>query len=519
MVFIDPTSVARLDAALCTEDGFDICELMGRAGDAVAADARAMLLERGCAEGDLLLLCGPGNNGGDAFAAGVKLIRDFGYRVSAIELVGFGEAREHFRGAFIAAGGAVYDESRLDGRTLAALVSRSELIIDGIFGAGGGGRALPESVVRLTGAISDRCVLAIDLPTGVCGSSGEVVEGAVRADAVTMLCAAKPGLYSYPARAFCGEIFFHGIGVSDSFILERFPEIAVASSDERVAPLIPSRAPDSHKGSFGRALLVCGSARYRGAAALSVAGALRCGAGIVCIASEERVVSGVIAHRPEAIAEIIPPISELDDVGRESLCELSDGYSAILVGCGSGKSSSLRRLVYRLLRRAGGPLVLDADAINSLAEEREESLSRLSRARREVLLTPHPTEFSRLIGVPIAEVQASRMRHASEFATKYKVNLILKGAASVIASPDGRVTVNTSGSPALAHGGTGDVLAGACVSFSVQGVPLFDAAVLAAHLHGRAGELASEEFSDGGVLAGDLPEAMARVMRRLTEKK
>lgn len=515
MVYIDPALISRLDAALCSEGGCTVDELMRRAGDAVAHDAMLLINRKNIKNPTILLLCGAGNNGGDAFAAGVRLAEEPNWSVKGIEFQGKGDAREKVRGKFLLCG-SLRDESTLDDESLRALISSADLVIDGIFGAGGRGE-LPESVRRISRLLSESkaTVLSIDIPTGVNGADGEVSDGAIVADAVTMICAAKPGLYSYPARRFCGEIFFHDIGVSDEFILARFPERVRAVSEGDVASLIPRREPETHKGSFGRALLVCGSQKYRGAAALAVSGALRCGAGIVTLAAEEAVAACVLAHRPEATVEPIAPLAELGDPERESLAALGDKYDALLVGCGSGKSSSLRRLIYRLLRRSGAPLVLDADAINSLAEEREESLSRIARSRRELLLTPHPAEFSRISGIPIDEIQSSRMKCASEFATKYGVNLILKGAASVVASPDGRVSINTSGSPALAHGGTGDVLAGAVTAFVAQGMSVFDSAVAAAYIHGRSGESLAEIYSENGVLAGDLPDEMARVMRKM----
>lgn len=514
MVYIDPASISRLDAALCAEGGCTVDELMRRAGEAVAEDAKRLIDRKNIENPTILLLCGAGNNGGDAFAAGVSLAKE-GYNLWAVEFSGRGDARENARKKYILCGN-LRSEADLDDESLRALISSADLVIDGIFGAGGRGE-LPESVRRISRLLSESgaMVLSIDIPTGVNGANGEVSDGAITADAVSMICAAKPGLYSYPARRFCGEIFFHDIGISDEFILARFPERVRAVSEADVASLVPRRDPETHKGSFGRALLVCGSQKYRGAAALAVSGALRCGAGIVTLASDEAVAACVLAHRPEATLEPIPPLTALGDPEREALAALGDGYDALLVGCGSGKSSSLRRLIYRLLRRSGAPLVLDADAINLLAEEREESLSRIARSRRELLLTPHPAEFSRISGIPLDEIQSSRMRCASEFATKYGVNVILKGAASVVASPDGRLSINTSGSPALAHGGTGDVLAGAVTAFVAQGMSVFDSAVVAAYIHGRAGETLAEIYSENGVLAGDLPDEMARVICKI----
>lgn len=275
--------------------------------------------------------------------------------------------------------------------------------------------------------------------------------------------------------------------------------------------LLPVRPSDGNKGTFGRALLFCGSDRYRGAACLASEGALAGGAGLVELASCESVVSLVLSRAPSVIGTAYVP----SEIGAYLPLGLTKKATAILVGCGSGKSERLCLSLFELLKTPGSPVVLDADALNSLALKRETSLDLLQNAARPVVLTPHPLEFSRLSGLPLDTISSDRVGVAAGFAKEYGVTLVLKGSGTVIASPDGEVTVNTTGGSGLAKGGSGDVLAGLLVSLLAQGMNPTDAAILAVYLHGAAGDALTKEYSEMGVRPDDLPREIARQAARL----
>ncbi|MDY3845724.1 MAG: NAD(P)H-hydrate dehydratase [Eubacteriales bacterium] len=277
---------------------------------------------------------------------------------------------------------------------------------------------------------------------------------------------------------------------------------------EYVRSLMPKRYADSHKGAYGKALLICGSDKYRGAALLACEGCIRCGAGITALASEGGVRDIVLKTFPEVICTDI--VRLYSSCRNDSIAEHIGGYSAYLVGCGCGISDSLKELLYEILHLPGPPIVIDADGINSLAMNRDYSLSVLSSSKREVLITPHPLEFSRISGFEMQMINNDREGCARTFAEKYSINVLLKGHNSVICSPKGKTAINPSGSSALSKGGSGDVLAGAVTSFIAQGADVFDAAVVSAYLHGMAGESLAKEFSEYGVLASELPKQMAR---------
>ena len=277
------------------------------------------------------------------------------------------------------------------------------------------------------------------------------------------------------------------------------------------ASCLPARPADGNKGTFGRALLFCGSETYRGAACLASEGALAGGAGLVELASCESVVSLVLSRAPSVIGTAYVP----SEIGAYLPLGLTKKATAILVGCGSGRSERLCLSLFELLKTPGSPVVLDADALNSLALKRETSLNALKNAARPVILTPHPLEFSRLSGLAPAAISSDRVGVAAGFAKEYGVTLVLKGSGTVIASPDGEVTVNTTGGSGLAKGGSGDVLAGLLVSLVAQGVEPYAASILAVYLHGAAGDALTKEYSEMGVRPDDLPREIARQAARL----
>ena len=269
-----------------------------------------------------------------------------------------------------------------------------------------------------------------------------------------------------------------------------------------VRALLPYRPSDGNKGTFGRVLLICGSGNMRGAAALAALGALRCGAGLVTVAGTKEVIDALSGSLYEPLWL---------DREKEEVLAAAERCNAIGIGCGMGQTEKTLALVRDLLTvHTDVPLVIDADGINVLAK----NAACLRSASRPVLLTPHPLEFSRLCGKTVAEIQADREGTAKAFAAEHGITLLLKGKNTVVT--DGKtVYVNESGNTALAKGGSGDVLCGMLCAFLGQGCTPMDAAILAAYLHGRAGERLSEAYSEYGVLASELPAAVARLLCEL----
>ena len=284
---------------------------------------------------------------------------------------------------------------------------------------------------------------------------------------------------------------------------------------------LPARPVASHKGSFGRAHLFAGSPTYTGAALLSAEGALRMGVGLTYLYTTKSAADAARARLPELIiTETSPAAAGGADILRLALgCE-----GAILLGPGLGQSDAdgnpvdptrFCELLSALLSHAGGPVVLDADALNLLSRGTPDAAALLRASVREVVITPHPTEFARLFGRKPAPSTDDRIVCATIFAANSGATVLLKGRGTVIASPDGRATVNPSGGSALAKGGSGDVLAGMLTALIAEGMPAYDAACAAAYLHGAAGDTLATTLSDYGVLPSELPIAAARELARI----
>lgn len=290
-------------------------------------------------------------------------------------------------------------------------------------------------------------------------------------------------------------------------------------AEERLIAALPPRSNEGHKGSFGNALLYCGSPTYTGAALLAAMGALRAGAGITHLAAPEEVLLPVRIRLPEVICHPIPCLAQEPD----ALAAADDWVGrrgAILVGCGISRGDEVKSAAFchalgELLAREGCPVVLDADALNMLSTSPNRT-ALLAGARRPLVLTPHPVEFARLTGLAVEDIQADRLGCAATFVKETEAVLLLKGHGTVVAAPDGSLTVNPTGSSALAKGGSGDVLAGVLVSLLACGMAPKEAAFAAAYLHGMAGDRLALRTSSYGVTPSDLPAAIAAELAHLS---
>lgn len=509
MRLASPDMIPAIDRFAEDALGHSVCELMGRSGKAVASAVRE-IAARGAT---VLLLLGSGNNGGDGYAAAACLPE--GYSVAVCDVFSSGQrtdAGRYYLEKYVSSGGRLLsaDEALRLIPTLAA----GDVIVDGIFGTGFRGEA-PAELFPLIGEAnaSHASRIAIDVPFGVNAYDGTVGHTVFRADLTVALSYSKPGLHSYPAAEYVGRILLDDIGI-DRDAVERAFDFRYTLTDEAfVRTSLPHRPKNSNKGSFGRALLITGSDTYRGAAHLALQAALRGGAGLVRQAGTRELCAELRATYPEALYLEADPTSPRDT---EALIS-ADGWADVtLIGSGCGTCEALAALTERLIHLEGGPLILDADAVNSVAKHLTADV--LRSARRRVILTPHPLELSRISGVPVEEIQAARLGHAIEFAREYGVILLLKGGATVIT--DGTDTfINSTGGSALAKGGSGDVLAGLCAALLADGSDPLPRVALAAYLHGRAGDALSEELSDFGVTPSDLPRQIGKIINKIQKEK
>ncbi len=528
--------------------------MMEQAGKAVA---EAIITRREVQDRRVLVLVGPGNNGGDGLVA-ARYLAEAGARAVCYLLKPRDPAKdENFR---------LVQEQRLavvlagedeKWRKLQQLAREAGVVVDALLGTGARlplqgalaemltlvGQALaarrqpprelltplvaisPPKLGGMKGGQGGRpFVVAVDGPSGLDYDSGALDEIALSADLTVTFAHPKPGHFRFPGAGALGELVVADIGTD--------PALAADVSLEVVTPgmvreWLPSRPPDAHKGTFGKALVVAGSVNYTGAAYLAGAAATRAGAGLVTLALPAAIHATIAARLAEATYLLLPhELGIITAKGADVLAERLEGYDALLLGPGLGQERETAAFVEALLGGGGGrkylgfvssggneatplalpPLVVDADGLNILAGM-EDWPKRLPPGS---ILTPHPGEMARLVGCAIGDVQADRVAVAQSQAAAWGQIVVLKGAHTVVAAPDGRIGIEPFANPGLATAGTGDVLAGAIVALRAQGLGAFEAAAAGAYLHGLAGELARAEVGAAGMVAGDV---LARLPR------
>lgn len=460
--------------------------LMQRAG-AAAADCAQRLLGAAAAGGRILAIAGPGNNGGDAIEA-ARLLAGSGMEVTVLLCADPGRLPADAAGALARARGGTVKFVETD----AAAVTQGgawDLVIDGLFGIGlarpiaGELRAVVEAINSVA------CpVLALDLPSGLDADTGNVVgvDGiAVHATDTVTFIADKPGLHTLHGRDCAGAVHVADLGIDRS----RFkrPVLHLSDTADFSAYLRP-RPHQSHKGSYGDVIVLGGAPGMAGAAVLAARAAAKCGAGRV-------------------FAAFIGPAPAYDSAQPELMCRdahaMDFSSGAVVAGPGMGTSRDAHDVLGRALH-CPHPLVLDADALNLIAAEAGLQ-HRLAERSGATLMTPHPLEAARLLQTSTAGIQADRIATARKLAAQFRSVVILKGSGSVIAAPDGAAVINTTGNPALATAGTGDVLAGISGALLAQGLPAWNAAIAAAWLHGAAADaLVAEGVGPIGLTAGEL---------------
>jgi NAD(P)H-hydrate epimerase len=469
------------------------------------------------------IVCGRGNNGGDGLVL-ARLLRERGLWPDLLLTVSQdslkGDAADNARRA--AGCGFVLRMAGERERARLAQLSRHDLVVDALLGTGlsGPARGEAEAWIQAMNAAAAP-VVAVDIPSGLSADTGAMAGAAVSAAWTVTMGMPKLGFLFPPARALVGEVDVVDLGFPRSVI----DEVGVAAHLPETAMLadwLPRPGSGSHKGDWGKLLVVGGSPGLTGAVALAATAALRTGAGLVRIGLP-RSLHPILAAGVTSAMTIPLPEGEDGQLLRTAADEILGRFGdwdALVLGPGLGRFPECERLVMSLLGRWRGPLVLDADALNALAAWGGDSwVPRVREIRAAgrpggAVVTPHPGEMSRLTGRSIAELRADPVEVAREWALRWGATLVLKGAPSVTADPDGRVWVNPTGNSGLATGGSGDVLSGVIGALLGQGMPGPEAAVLGCYLHGLAADLAvAGEESGGGPAAGGRDSRSARSAR------
>ncbi len=519
--------------------GLTYATMMENAGRSVAQEIQS----RWGAEGrSVLVLVGPGNNGGDGLVA-ARHLQEAGAEVQLYLWKREIEGDENFRLTQERDLPYVQADQDTKLRKLAESLSRADIVVDALLGTGvsrplGGLLSDILSVLqqaRRRGSNRIPSLVAVDVPTGVDCDSGAVDAATVPADLTVTLALPKRGFYAFPAADYLGDLVVCDIGISPSLTSHLTLELADADA---VSGLLPPRPRNAHKGTFGKAMIVAGSPNYTGAAYLAGAAATRVGAGLVTLGIAQSLHPILASKLTEATFLLLPhDLGALVPQGIKLLEERMADYDALLVGPGLGIEDSTVEFVHQLLGLHAGhrgrqigfvsalktagtqqeeargfpAVVIDADGLNSLVRVPRwwESLS------VQAILTPHPGEMSRLMDCSVEEVEVDRVATARTAAEKWHQVVVLKGAYSVIAAPDGRAVISPFATPGLATAGTGDVLAGSLVGLLAQGLSPFEAAVAGVYLHGAAGDLATARIGDAGAVASDLLPLLPQAMREL----
>ena len=516
----------EMDRRAIEERGIPSPVLMERAARHVAEEAVRFLERenRSCGRRPYraAVFCGPGNNGGDG-AAAARFLAERGLETRAF-LVGSREKMTAdtrlMEERLAQAGLALEDWQTEEQKDWCAC---ADLILDALLGVGLRGEVRPgvkETILWLDSL--DKPVLAVDIASGIHSDTGEVMGAALHAAVTVTFTLPKFGHLEGQGGYYTGELKTADIGIPEDVV----EQVLAEKDDEGKAPvfeacdgacagrLLPRRRPDGHKGTFGRVSITGGSIGLTGAPVLASRGAARCGSGLIFLGVPESIYPVTAA----SCLEVMPsPLS--DQNGRISsraffqILERLNSCDAGLIGPGLGRSQELSLLVCKLLEQTAVPLVLDADGLYAVKDRKE-----LLRQRQEkglvTILTPHEGEFAYLGG----DLSLGRRRAALRFVERYGCILALKGPATVTASPDGRVYINTTGNNGMAKGGSGDVLAGMVLSFLGQGMEPVEAAALAVYLHGLAGDLCRDRLGEYGMLPGDLAEEIPAAILRLQGK-
>jgi ADP-dependent NAD(P)H-hydrate dehydratase / NAD(P)H-hydrate epimerase len=509
MILLTAAQSQELDRLSQHKYGVGSYELMTNAGDAVARTV-ARRWPEAKARG-VLVVAGKGNNGGDGLVAARRL-HQVGERVRAVLLARKANLQGDAARACgdLAGVGGVIIEVTNEAALGEALGSEPNgVIVDAIFGTGLNAevRGVPQRAIEIINT-SQAPVVAVDIASGINSDSGRVMGSAVRAAATVTFGFAKYGHVSYPGAEFCGCLEIAEIGFAPQAILDLAPRGQFLERADTLT-LIRPRAENTHKGTYGHPLIIAGGRGKSGAALLATRGALRAGAGLVTAAIPESVSAIVAAGQPELMTE---PMPEHDGHFEASgtiqrLERLAVGKSALIAGPGMGASADTRQIVEWLVQSATPerPLLLDADALNALAPIRQELTS---AAHGPIVLTPHPGEMARLLGVSTREVNAERIVSARKLAEMTGAGVLLKGARTVIVTPDQVICVNSSGNPGMGTPGMGDVLSGIIGSLLGQGMTPADALKLGVFIHGYAADRLAARIGPAGFLASEVADEL-----------
>lgn len=501
------------------ESGIATAFLMENAGKCVADETKNHVAN--VVGKIVLVISGPGNNGGDALVA-ARYLHDWGADLNIYLLSERSAEDNNLKLAKKRDIPILYaDKDARLGKFKQAL-SSAEIVIDGILGTGKA-RRLEGTFKDILSAVNREkqkrpalVTVAVDIPTGLDADSGAIDPNCLHADLTVTLGLPKPGLYNFPGADRAGKVIIVDIGIPNEFSKGITTELI---TDKWAKSALPQRPAGANKGTFGRLLVVAGSENYIGAAYLACMGAARVGAGVVTLSTASSLQPILASKLTEVTYAPLPEsgkgLASANAAG--AILSILSYYRVLLMGCGLGQRDATKAFLKKILfdlPQKPPTLILDADALNLLSDIK----NWWRKLPDNTILTPHAGEMARLLDTTIQEVQGNRLETARKAASAWKKVVVLKGAYTVIAEPGGLAGICDIANAGLATAGTGDVLAGAIAGLAAQGLPSFDAACLGVYLHAQAAEIVKDELGDAGMLASDLLPALPRAIKNLKGK-
>lgn len=497
--------MANIDGRAIREYGIPSACLMETAG---ARCAQAIWEKYGRAGLRVLIVCGKGNNGGDGFVI-ARHLRNFGAEVAVAALFPLREAGGDpalFLKSLQKAGTPLLEVDEANAAALEEMAKTADLVVDAILGTGfrPPARGLAAQAIRILSACRAP-VAAVDVPSGLDATTGAAAPPHMTADMTLALGALKRGHLLMPAAAHMGERTLLDIGIPRGCLDAENISLHLTEASD-VAERLPRRRLDAHKGDAGHLFVIAGAPGMSGAGLMAAMAALRAGAGRVTLGAPQSIRALVEGRYPEVMTLSLPATESgaVDVAAFDLILERAEDMSALVVGPGLTTRPRTVELVHRLIQHIDAPVVLDADGLNALSQDSTILDSRVA----QLVLTPHPGEMARLLGVSVREVQEDRVGHASRFAARHNLEVALKGWGTILATPEGESWYNPTGNSDMATAGSGDVLAGVVGALLAQGLSGKWALICGAYLHGLAGELASAKMGGLGIAATDILEAL-----------
>ena len=503
-------SVKKVET-LANESGISYLQLMENAGSYCARVIRKTF--ENTDKKNVLIVCGKGKNGGDGFVIARKLYES-NYNVTVMMAMGLpnddisSEMLSRVRALNIPV--VYYDKNG----SMDRYIRDAQLIVDCIFGIGFHGEP-DEDMNSLFKRIncSEAVIISVDIPSGLEGDSGKINTASIKADITIAILTLKPVHVLKPSMENCGRVILAPIGIPERCFSKAKVSLFTVNTDE-VRGFFPKRDAVSHKGTYGTVLVIGGSYEMPNAVYFASQAAVNCGAGVVRVAFPAAMYPAIA---PKTYEQTLVPLenNQSGRISQNALRRLEKELkkcSCVIIGCGMGKDDDTRSVTEFVIENSEAPIIIDADGINCL----KNNVNLIDKAKAPVILTPHPKEMSRIINVPVEEIQKNRRETVKSFVKAHKCVLVLKGASTLVGSSDYEdMYVNSSGNPGMATGGSGDVLSGIIAAFVSQGVDTFRSAVSGVYIHGMAGDDVTARYSMMGntpsLILKELPETLGKI--------